>query len=135
MTINTLSCNFFDQNGGSFELLIDDVLLTDQANYEDSLIPFWIIDEGIPTFPPHQKAEQISERIVAVCGCGEYGCDCMTCTVEIQNDFVIFKDFRRPGFASVINKTFKFAKENFREVENQLTAESKKIKESLENRK
>lgn len=133
MKLNTLNYKFFDQNDGSFELFIDDVSLAEQIDYEESLIPFWIIDKGIPTFPPHGSAEQISERIVAVCGCGEYGCDCTTCRVEIENDFVTFSEFRRPGYSRVIDKTFKFTKENFEEVEKNLAVEAKRIKKSFEN--
>lgn len=130
MEINTLDYKFFDQNGGSFELFIDGISLAEQVNYKDSLIPFWIIDSGIPTFPPHELPKLISERIVAVCGCGEYGCDCITCQVEIENDFVLFSSFKRPGYSRVIDKTFRFTKENFQEVENQLAIDAEKIREN-----
>jgi hypothetical protein len=132
--MNILSYKFFDQNGGSFELFIDDVSLSEQVNYDDSLIPFWIIDDGIPTFPPHESKTQTSERVVAVCGCGEYGCDCITCQVEIEDDSVIFSNFKRPRYSRIIDKTFKFAKENFQEVENKLAFEAEKIRKSLENK-
>ena len=134
MGINILNYKFFEQNGGSFELFIDDISLAEQVNYEDSLIPFWIIDKGIPTFPPHESPEKISERIVAVCACGEYGCDCITCQIEIEKDFVVFSNFRRLGYSRIIDKTFKFTKENFCEVENQLAVEAEKIKPSFENK-
>lgn len=134
MKISILSYKYFDQNGGSFELVVDDVSLAEQIDYEESLIPSWIIDKGIPTFPPHEIPEKTSERIVAVCGCGEYGCDCTTCQVVIENDFVIFNNFKRPGYSRVIDKTFKFTKENFQEVENQLSIEAEKIKKSFENK-
>lgn len=135
MKINTLSYKCFDQNGGSFELFIDNELLAEKVNYEDSLIPYWIIDKGIPTFPPHEMPEKISERIVAVCGCGEYGCDCITCQVEIENDFVIFNNFKRLRYSRIIDKTFKFTKENFQEIENQLSVEAEKIRNSFDNKK
>jgi hypothetical protein len=132
--MNILSYKFFEQNGGSFELFIDDIPLAEQVNYENSLIPFWIIDYGIPTFPPYESPEKISERIVAVCGCGEYGCDCIICQIEIEKDFVVFSNFKRPGYSRIIDKTFKFTKENLYEVENQLAVEAKKIKQSFENK-
>ena len=132
--MNFLSYKFFDQNGGSFELFIDEVSLAEQVNYEDSLIPFEIIDSGIPTFPPNELPKKISKRIVAVCGCGEYGCDCITCKVEIENDFVIFSEFERPGYSRVIDKTFRFTKENFQAVENKLAIDAEKIKKSFENK-
>ncbi len=130
--MNVLSYSFFDQNGGSFELFIDGIELAKQVDYEDSLIPYWIIDKGIPTFCPQQKTEKISERIVAVCGCGEYGCGCLICKVEIEEDFVTFSDFKRPGYSRVIDKIFKFTKENFQEVENELAIAAEKIKNSFE---
>lgn len=134
MKINTLSYNFFDQNDGSFELLVDGVPLAELVNYEDTLIPFWIIDNGIPTFPPHESPEEINERIVAVCGCGEYGCDSITCQIEIAKDFVIFSKFKRPGYSRIINETFIFTKENFQEIEKQITNEATKIRQNFENK-
>jgi len=130
--MNFLSYKFFDQNGGSFELFVDEVALAEQVNFDDTLIPYWIIDKGIPTFPPYQIPKEISERIIAACGCGEYGCDCITCKVIIENDFVIFSDFKRPGYSGVIDKTFKFTEKNFREVEKQLMCEAEKIRKSFE---
>ncbi|HEY8560228.1 MAG TPA: hypothetical protein VIL74_07615 [Pyrinomonadaceae bacterium] len=132
--MNTLSFKSFDQNGGSFELLIDEVSLAEQVDYQDSLIPYWIIDKGIPIFPPIEPAEKTSERIVAVCGCGEYGCDCLTCQVKIENDCVEFSDFKRFGYSPVTDKTFKFTKENFQEIERRLAADAEKIKKSFENK-
>jgi hypothetical protein len=133
MEINILSYKFFDQNGGSFELIIDDVSLAEQVDYKESFIPYWIIDNGIPTFPPFKFPKQISERVISVCGCGEYGCDCITCQVKIEDDFVYFSNFKRPGYSRMIDKTFRFTKENFSEVENQLASSAEKIKKDFEN--
>ncbi len=132
--MNVLSYKFFDQNSGSFELLVDGASLTEQVNFENTLIPYWVIDKGIPTFPLYEIPNEISERIIAACGCGEYGCDCITCKIEIENDFVIFREFKRPGYSRVINTTFKFTKENFREVENQLAIDADKIRKSFESK-
>ena len=132
--MNVLSYKFFDQNSGSFELLVDGVALAEQVDSEDTLIPYWIIDKGIPTFPPYEIPNEISERIIAACGCGEYGCDCITCKIEIGNNFVIFREFKRPGYSRVINKTFEFTKENFQEVEKQLAIDAEKIRKSFESK-
>lgn len=135
MKVNILGYKFFDENGGSFQLLVDEISLAQRVDYEDALIPHWIIDKGIPTIPPYQTPELISERIVAVCSCGEHGCDCITCQVQIEKDFVIFSDFERPGYSRVIDKTFKFTKENFQQVESQLAIDAEKIKKGFEKKK
>ena len=132
--INVISYKFFDQNDGSFELFVDGVELAKQVNFDDTLIPFWIIDKGIPTFPPHQTPKSTNEKIVAVCGCGEYGCDCLTCEVKIEGDFVSFSNFERQSNSKIINKTFKFTKVNFEEVENQLATEAEKLRKTFENK-
>ena len=132
--MNVLSCKYFDQNGGSFELFVDEVAIAEQVKFEDTLIPYWIIDKGIPTFPPGEIPNEISERIIAACGCGEYGCDCITCKVQVENNIVIFSDFKRPGYSLVIDKAFKFTKENFQEVEKQLAIAAEKIRKSFENK-
>lgn len=132
--MNILSYKMFDDNGGSFVLLVDGIELAELVNFDDSLIPFWISGKGIPTFPPHQSFEDVNERIIAVCGCGEYGCDCLTCKIEIEDEFVKFYEFKRPSFSRVIDKTFRFTKENFREVEKQIAIDAEKIKKSFENK-
>ena len=131
--MNVLSYKFSDQNGGSFELFVGNVLLAERVDYEDSLIPYWLIHKGIPTFSPNESEAEISERIVRVCGCGEYGCDCLTCEVRIENDFVILSNFKRPRYSRVIDKTFLFSRENFQEVEKQLAIDAKNIRASFEN--
>ncbi|HMS43824.1 MAG TPA: hypothetical protein PKE69_26575 [Pyrinomonadaceae bacterium] len=83
----------------------------------------------MPTIPPYQIPEKISERIIAVCSCGEYGCDCLTCDVKVEDDIVTFSNFGRLRYSRIIGKAFKFSKENFQELENHLAIEAKKLKE------
>jgi hypothetical protein len=100
-------------------LFVDDIPLAKQVNYDDSLIPHWNADKGIPTLPPYETSVSSNERIVAVCNCGEYGCDCLTCKMEIGPDFVIFSSFENRGNTSDVKK-FKFSFDNFRDVDSQI---------------
>jgi hypothetical protein len=69
--VNTLSFRTSDDNGLSIELLVDGEPLMSQSS-DETCLPFWLCEDGIPTFPPYD--EKSSRLIVGVCGCGEYGC-------------------------------------------------------------
>ena len=121
--MNTLSFKTSDWNGLSFELLIDGKPLAEYVGFEDNMIPYWIAKEGIPVY------QWTDERIVAVCNCGEYGCDCVLCNIEEIGDKVIFKDFHRERSENIYKIDFEFSKENFNEIEIKIAVEASKRKD------
>lgn len=129
--VNYLSFRIEDENGGSFQLLVDGKPLGEILDYFETLIPYWLLKDGIPTFPPYEDKAKNHKRIVAVCECGEYGCDCVICEILIENDIAELTHYQRVGYSNIIDKSFRFSLENFQDIEFQLTTESKKMEEKL----
>src|SRR5687768_4448678 len=93
--MNQLSTVTGDASGLSFVLLVDGRSIGDLVStLSDSAIPYWLVDDGLPAFPPHAStAEKSESRIVAVCSCGEYGCGHVRCRVRGDGDRVVFEAF------------------------------------------
>ena len=65
--MNTLSYRQTDDNGLSFELLVDGEPLGAMVGARDSAIPYWIVEDDLPHLPPHGEEPDPEIRIVAVC--------------------------------------------------------------------
>ena len=91
--MNTLSFQSSSDNGLSFELFVDDKRLGDLIGDGNEGIPYWIIEDDLPSWPPHGEPRQEKVRIISVCSCGEYGCGHTRCSVEIKADSVVFSKF------------------------------------------
>ncbi len=128
--LNLLTYEISDWNGLSFEILIDEKPLAEYAgfrnHFRDNLIPYWLVEEGFPVY------EQTGELIVAVCGCGEYGCDCVLCNVTRKTDFVTLTDFRRERGFDLRQIEFEFTLENFQDIESKLKFDADEKRQSFE---
>ena len=130
--MNILSYKTSNWNGLSFELLVDGKPLAEYVGFRDNrdnkdqLIPYKIIKEGFPVY------KWTGELIVAVCGCGEYGCDCVLCQAIRNADFVSFTDFRRERGSDLRQVEFKFTLENFQDIESKLKIDADKKRQSFE---
>jgi hypothetical protein len=111
--MNILSYRTNNENGLSFELLVDDTPLAELIEAPCKAIPFWLFKRDTVELP---IADEAGECIVAVCSCGEYGCGRAACRVVREQGTVIFRDFygdtRTPGR----NKSFIFSTENYEAV-------------------
>jgi hypothetical protein len=123
--MNVLGYQADSANGLSFILLIDGAPLVQLIGSEDGPIPYWIVDYGIPGWPPLEAKQaplQGSDtRIVSVCGCGEYGCGHSRCRVTYSEDRVVFDQFEGDCSAPRWPKTFTFDRQNYDRVMDEIT--------------
>ena len=113
--MNTLSFQTSSDNGLSFELFVDDKRLGDLIGDGNEGIPYWIIEDDLPYWPPHGEPRQHNVRIVSVCSCGEYGCGHTRCRIEMKDDSVVFSNFEG-DIKNGEQWTFEFPRQNFDEV-------------------
>lgn len=115
-TVSQLSCRQNDDNGLSFELLVDGVPLGDLVGAKDTCIPYWIFKDDLPTFPPHDADPDSDVRIVCVCSCGEYGCGHTRCRVVFEENVVVFRDFDSDVTPEGRKLEFRFELSDYRSV-------------------
>ncbi len=111
--MNTLGYRCTDDNGLSFELLVNDRPLSELIGARDSAIPYWIIGADLPHLPPEGEESDPEVRIVTVCSCGEYGCGHTRCRVVHEGETIIFCDFDLDVSPEGRNKVFLFAISNY----------------------
>ena len=114
--MNTLDYRCTEDNGLSFELLVDGQPLGELVGARDKAIPYWIIEADLPTIPPHGAAHDPELRIVAVCSCGEYGCGHTRCRVIRSQGVVVFRDFELDCSPEGRLKEFTFSRANYEAV-------------------
>ena len=131
--MNELAYRRTDENGLSFELLVDGDRLGDLVGAQDAAIPYWIIDDDLPYFPPQGASHHPELRIVAVCSCGEYGCGHTQCRVIRADDSVVFRDFDMDCTPDGHRKQFTFARDNYDHVIAQIVDDAQQYKQQLEN--
>jgi hypothetical protein len=118
----TLSYRCTEENGLSFELLVDGEPLGDLLGAHDTAFPHWMVEDGLPRWP-HGPPDAPEERIVGVCSCGEYGCSHARCRVTREGDDVIFHEF---GF---VRKVFRFGAANYDAVCKEIAAIARQYRE------
>lgn len=114
--MNTLDYRSTDQNGLSFELLVDGQPLDELIGSKDTPIPFWLFDDGMSDLPPYSPERDPEIRIIAVCSCGEYGCGRSLCRVVREGDSVVFRDFEGDLGSEKSLKEFRFSSANYSSV-------------------
>lgn len=118
----TLSYRCTDDNGLSFELLVDDQALGALVGSRDTAFPYWIVEDGLPRWPPHGLIEDPEIRIVCVCNCGEYGCSHTRCRVTRRGDEVVFHEFAFDVTKEGAQMQFWFGASNYDEVCREIAA-------------
>src|SRR5215831_5874003 len=91
--MQTLSYRCIQENGLSFELLVDGEPLSELVGSRDTAFPYWIVENGLPQYPPHGTPEYPGALIVCGCSCGEYGCSHTGCCVTRDGDEVVLNEF------------------------------------------
>jgi hypothetical protein len=118
--MNKLSYRLTDDNGLSFELLVDGEPLGDRVGARDNAVPYWIVHDDLPHYPPGGAQPDPEIRIVAVCSCGEYGCGHTSCRVIPEAGCVTFCDFDGDANRVGRQKTFQFTRSNYDAVVSEL---------------
>lgn len=118
----TLSYRCTQDNGLSFELLVDGERLGALVGSRDNAFPYWIVEDGLPRCPPHGPSDAPDVRIVCVCSCGEYGCSHTECHVAHEGDEVVFYDFDCDVTREGAGKEFRFAATNYEAVCTEIAA-------------
>lgn len=111
--MSILSYRCIEDNGLSFELLVDGCPLGTLVGARDSAFPYWIVDDGLPRYPPHGESDEPDVRIVCVCSCGEYGCGHTQCRVARQSDEVVLYEFAYDVSGEGAQKEFQFSAANY----------------------
>ena len=130
--MNELAYRRTDENGLSFELLIDGDRLGDLVGAQDAAIPYWIIEDDLPSFPPQGSSQHPELRIVAVCSCGEYGCGHTQCRVIRTEDGVVFRDFDIDCTPEGSRKRFAFTRDNYDHVVGEIVDAARRYKQHQE---
>jgi hypothetical protein len=112
----TLSYRCTEENGLSFELLVDGEPLGALVGSRDTGFPYWIVEDGVPHWPPHGQSNAPDVRIVCVCGCGEYGCGHTRCHVVNVGDEVVFCEFEFDVSREGAKREFRFGAANYHTV-------------------
>lgn len=109
----TLSYRCTEDNGLSFELLVDGQPLGALVGSRDTAFPYWIVEDGLPRWPPHGPSDDPEVRIVCVCSCGEYGCGHTQCRVSQDGDDVVFYEFAFDVTHEGARQEFRFSAANY----------------------
>lgn len=112
----TLSYRCTEDNGLSFELLVDGEPLGMLIGARDTAFPYWIVEDGLPRYPPHGPSDAPNVRIVCVCSCGEYGCGHAQCHVARVGGEVVFNKFDSDVTREGSQKEFRFGATNYNAV-------------------
>lgn len=107
-----LSYRCTEDNGLSFELLVDGVPLGALVGSRDTAFPYWIVEDGLPRWPPYGPSDSPEVRIVCVCNCGDYGCGHTQCRVIRDGDDVVFHEFAFDVTSDGARKEFRFGAAN-----------------------
>jgi hypothetical protein len=108
--------------GLAFDLLIDEKTPS-QALYCDELessIPFWLIEGDLPAPDESQTSSPECDRIVAICGCGEFVCGGTIAQLTKYRDTVVCSNFRSSS-SEASSAAFTFTRPNYDEVLRQMT--------------
>jgi hypothetical protein len=124
-----LSYRCTEENGLSFELLVDGQPLGALVGSRDTAFPYRIVEDGLPRWPPHGPSDAPDVRIVCVCNCGEYGCGHAQCHVAQEGDEVIFREFDFDVSAEGARKEFRFGAANYFSVCNEIAERARKQRE------
>lgn len=124
-----LSYRCTEENGLSFELLVDGQPLGVLIGSRDTTFPYWIVEDGLPRFPPHGPSDAPDVRIVCVCSCGEYGCGHAHCHIGHNGDQVVFSAFDFDVTREGALKTFQFESANYEAVCKEISARARQQRE------
>lgn len=111
--MNTLAFRTTNENGLSFELLVDGRPLGELVGAGDLAIPFWDVVDDLPRWPPHGESRDPDIRIVCCCSCGEYGCGHTQCRVVREGDVVVLRDFDFDASPEGRRQVFRFPTANY----------------------
>jgi hypothetical protein len=118
--MNRLSFRPVNDDIFSFELLVDGQPLGQLVGAIDWAIPYWIVEDDLPYYPPHGERRDPEIRIVCCCSCGEYGCRHTQCRIVYEGDAVVFRDFDFDASSEGRNQVFRFSQANYRHVVSQI---------------
>jgi hypothetical protein len=114
--VATISYRCTEDNGLSFELLVNGQSLGTLVGARDTAFPYWIVEDGMPHRPPHGEPPDPEVCIVCVCSCGEYGCGHTQCRVVRDGEEVVFRGFDGDVSAEGSTKEFRFSQANYEAV-------------------
>lgn len=120
--MNTLSFRTTEDNGLSFELLVDGRPLGELVGAQDYSFPYWDVVDDLPRWPPQGESRDPEVRIVCCCSCGEYGCGHTQCRVVREGDEVVFRDFDFDASREGRGQVFRFAAANYQAVVSEIVA-------------
>lgn len=125
--MNILGYTTTDENGLSFELLIDGCPLGELIGAKDFAIPHWLFKDGIRELPHRGITE---DRIVTVCSCGEYGCAHTNCQQLDDGDAVVLCNFDGDTSKTGTNNRFSFSRCNFESVLSEIEEKARTYRQS-----
>jgi hypothetical protein len=114
--MNALSYHRTQENGLSFELLVDWQPLGALIGSQNHALPYWLLENDLPHWPPYGSHPDPEIRIVTVCSCGEHDCGHTQCRVIHADEQVIFRDFDFDASPEGRKQAFRFTRANYEAV-------------------
>jgi hypothetical protein len=79
----------------------------------DTAFPYWVVEDGLPQYPPHGAPEFPGALIVCVCSCGKYACGHTGCRITRDGDQVDLNEFDFDVTPEGARKAFRFSAANY----------------------
>jgi hypothetical protein len=127
--MSALAYRSSSDNGLSFDLLVDGVPLGEVLGDGNEGLPYWIVEDDLPYWPPHGTPRDPEYRIVTVCSCGEYGCGHTRCRVIRTADTVTLRDFAGDVPADAAARVLTFSRSDYDRVVSGIVAETRHWRE------
>ncbi len=117
----------------SFELLIDGKSVSSLLEASNKAIPYYYFENNdLPSYFHNYRNKEV--HIIGVCSCGISSCGSSSCVLEKGRDFVTFKEIYEDGFEFPKDFSFKFSRENYDFVIDEISKMAKEYKEKVENK-
>ncbi len=115
----------------SFELLIDGKPISSLLEADNKAIPYYYFEENdLPSYFHNYRNMKV--HTIGICSCGQGGCGESTCVLEKDKDFVVLKEIFKDGFEFPKDFSFKFSRENYDSVTNEIKKLAEEYKEKIE---
>lgn len=105
--MNILGYKITHDNGFAVDIEIDNLSLNIIFKTKKMSLAGAYIESDFPNYPPSKKISN-GRKIVAICSCGEYGCNNINCLVNQAGNKITWTDFNGNVQIEDKNKQFEF---------------------------
>lgn len=114
-----------------FELLIDDETV-DKLIGDEKAIPYYFFEDNDVDLPTFFDYENKKFHVIGVCTCGDIGCGSTNCEIEKNENSVNLQVIFPAGYKPQKDFKFKFLRENYDSIIDEIKKRAKEYKEAKE---